>query len=106
MIIKNIKQFHKGWFIGDFEPSIFKNPFFEIAHHTYKAGYKTPKHTHKIAKELTYIVRGELLVGGRTLTDGDMFLYEANEIADAEVIEDVDLIVIKWPSIPSDKYML
>jgi len=106
MIVKNINNFHNGWFIGDFNPSVFKNPFFEMAHHHHKAGYKTPRHTHKIAKELTYIVKGKLFVGGRTLKKGDMFLYEPNEIADAEVIEDVDVIVIKWPSIPSDKHMI
>ena len=95
-----------GWFIGNFEPSVFKNPFFEVAHHHHKAGYKTPKHTHKIAQELTYIVKGKLFVGERTLEAGEMFLYEPFEVADAEVIEDVDLIVVKWPSVPSDKYMI
>ena len=36
MIISNIGEYKNGWFIGDFEPSIFKNTFFEIAHHKHK----------------------------------------------------------------------
>jgi hypothetical protein len=35
-----------------------------------------------------------------------MFIHEPNEIADAEILKDVELIVIKWPSVPSDKYMI
>ena len=102
----DIKDMVKGWFIGDFEPSVFKNPFFEVAHHQHEAGYVTPKHTHKIAQELTYIVRGKLLVDGEPLESGQMFLYEPYDVADVTVLEDVDLVVVKWPSVPSDKYMV
>ena len=30
MKIYNINDMKAGWFIGDFEPSVFKNPFFEF----------------------------------------------------------------------------
>ena len=33
-----------------------------------------------------------------------MWIYEPNDIADVSFIKDTELIVIKWPSIPSDKY--
>jgi len=102
----NINDMVKGWFIGDFEPSVFKNPFFEVAHHQHEAGYVTPRHTHKIAQELTYIVRGALLVDGQRLSAGDMFVYEPNDVANVSVLEDIDVIVVKWPSVPSDKYMV
>ena len=97
---------HNGWFIGDFEPTIFKNPFFEIAHHKHKKGYSCDPHTHKIGQEVTYIVNGELTASGRHLRAGDIFWYEPGEIATVSVLEDVDLIVIKWPSVPSDKYII
>ena len=42
MIVKNISEFTNGWFIGNFDPSIFKNEYFEVAHHRHPAGYKTP----------------------------------------------------------------
>ncbi len=106
MKVFDIKDMKAGWFIGDFEPSVFKNPFFEVAHHQHEAGYVTPRHTHKIAQELTYIVKGKLLVDGQELSAGHMFIYEPNDIADVKVLEDVDVIVVKWPSVPSDKYMV
>jgi quercetin dioxygenase-like cupin family protein len=106
MKVFDIKDMKGGWFIGDFSPSVFKNPFFEVAHHTHEAGYVTPRHTHKIAQELTYIVRGKMSVSGRELSSGSMFIYEPNEVAEVLILEDVDLIVVKWPSVPSDKYMV
>lgn len=102
----NINEMKNGWFIGDFYPSVFKNSSFEVAHHSHKAGHKAQPHTHKISQELTYIVSGKLLVSDIVLSRGDMFLYEPYDIADVTVLEDVDLIVIKWPSIPSDKYII
>ena len=104
MDVYNIKDFKGGWFIGDFNPSVFKNCFFEVAHHTHLAGYKGPLHTHKISTEVTYIVRGAVKIADKIYAKGDMFVYYPNEISDVIVLQDVDLIVVKWPSIPSDKY--
>ena len=102
----NIKDMKNGWFIGNFEPSVFKNPFFEVAHHFHEAGFKGELHYHKIAPELTYIISGRLVASGEELFGGDMFLYEPNEIAQVEFLEDTHLIVVKWPSVPSDKYLM
>ena len=104
MKVYNINDMKGGWFIGDFDPSVFKNCFFEVAHHQHEAGYRAEYHTHKIAQELTYILNGKMEVSGKTLQKGDIFIYEPYEVADALVIEDVDLIVVKWPSVPSDKF--
>ena len=104
MKVYNISDMHNGWFIGNFEPSVCKSEHFEVAHHKHPAGYKTPHHTHKLAMELTYILKGKLDIRGQILEAGQMFLYEPYEVADAEILEDVELIVVKWPSFPSDKY--
>lgn len=104
MDVYNIKDFKNGWFIGNFEPSIFKNPFFEIAHHFHPAGFKGEPHTHYVATEVTYIVKGKLTASGKNLSTGDMFIYYPNEVADVVFHENTDLVVIKWPSVPNDKY--
>ena len=100
----NINDFKAGWFVGDFEPSIFKNPFFEVAHHKHKKGCKTFPHYHAVTNELNYIVRGELMVSGMHLETGDMWIYEPNEVSDVEFLDDSELIIVRWPSIPSDKH--
>ena len=104
MDVYNINNFKNGWFIGNFTPSVFKNPFFEVAHHHHKAGYCGQAHTHKIAQEVTYIVKGSLVASGKHLKTGDMFVYSPHEVANVMFVEDTDLIVIKWPSVPNDKH--
>jgi quercetin dioxygenase-like cupin family protein len=106
MDVYNIKNFHNGWFIGNFDKSIFKNPFFEVAHHKLIKGYTGPLHYHKIAEEVTYIVSGRLIADGKELTPGDMFVYHPKEVSNVTFLEDTDLIVIKWPSVPTDKYLV
>lgn len=102
----NIKNFNNGWFIGDFEPSIWRNPFFEMAHHNHKANDQTYKHYHKVTTELNYIVSGDIIVDGNNLTSGDIWIYEANDISDVTFLTDTSLIILRWPSIPSDKYLV
>ena len=94
----------KGWFVGNFEPTVYKTNEFEVAHHFHKAGFVGEKHFHKIGYELTYIIKGTLIASNIELGSGDMFLYEPNEISDVSFIEDTDLIVVKWPSVSNDKY--
>jgi quercetin dioxygenase-like cupin family protein len=106
MKVHNIKDFTKGWIVGDFEPTIYKNPHVEVAHHFHEKGFVGEKHTHKIGTELSYIVRGSLIASGHTLSSGQMFIYYPNEIACVEFLEDTDLVVIKWPSASNDKYLV
>ena len=102
----NIKDFKDGWFIGDFTPSVFKNCFFEIAHHKHPKDYIGQLHTHKHATELTYIIKGTLVASDKYLCAGDMFVYKPDEIAMVKFLEDTELIVLKWPSLPNDKIFI
>lgn len=104
MLISNINKYKKGWFVGNFFPSIYRNDEFEVAHHKHKIGEPTFPHFHKLTTELNYIIKGQLKVSGKILKEGDMWIYEPNEISDVEFLTDTELIIIRWPSIPSDKY--
>lgn len=104
MKLANIKDFKMGWFIGDFEPTLLKTPAFEIAHHSYKKDFAAEPHTHKVATEYNYIVSGKLTTWGQTLGPGDIFIYEPLDVTDVIFLEDTELIIIKTPSLPGDKY--
>lgn len=104
MIFSNIELYKKGWFMGDFIPSIIKTEAFEVGYHKHKAGEKTFPHYHKITTELNFIIRGELVISGKQLQAGDIWVYESDEISQVEFLSDVELMVIRWPSVPSDKY--
>lgn len=104
MKLANIKNYTNGWFIGDFEPSLFKSNVFEIAHHFYKKGFVGTPHTHKVATEYNYILSGKLMASNQICNAGDIFIYEPNEISDVVFLEDTNLIIIKTPSLSNDKY--
>lgn len=104
MTTRNISEFKNGWFIGDFKPTIVSTNNFEVAHHFYKSGFCGVPHTHKIATEYNYIVRGKLEASGKILNSGDIFIYHPNEVSSVKFLEDTDLVIVKTPSIPSDKY--
>ena len=106
MRTSNIKKFKKGWLIGDFEPSVFKNKHVEVAHHFHEANFIGERHAHMESTELTYIVRGKLVASGIELVAGDMWIYGAGEVSEVIFLEDTDLMVIRWPSIPDDKVMV
>jgi hypothetical protein len=47
MIVSDIKDMFRGWFIGNFEPAIFKSKDFEVGILFHSKGEKWPKHYHK-----------------------------------------------------------
>lgn len=106
MIVSNIDQYKGGWFIGNFDSSILKTNLFEVAHHFYKQGFIGITHTHKIATEYNYILSGKVIVSGQHLSSGNIFVYEPNDISNVIFLEDTNLIIIKTPSCPDDKYLV
>jgi hypothetical protein len=106
VIISNINNYKSGWIVGDFEPSIYKNKDFEIAVHKHKKGDPTFPHYHKITNELNLVLNGTIEVSNNIFNKGDIWIYEQNEISDVVFITDVELLIVRWPSIPSDKYFI
>ncbi len=104
MEINKLKDFIKGWFIGDFEPSLLKTNSFEVAIKRYKAGESENKHHHKLATEFTVIVTGEVIMNGVTYYENDIITILPYEATDFKCITDTITVVVKTPSIKNDKY--
>jgi quercetin dioxygenase-like cupin family protein len=104
MIVSDIKDMFRGWFIGNFEPSIFKSKDFEVGILFHSKGEKWPKHYHKEAVEINVLLTGKMIINEKLLLPGNIFLIEKNEIADPEFLEDCTIVCVKSPSIPGDKY--
>lgn len=106
MKIDKMSNMVGGWFIGDFEPSVYKTDQFEVC---YKQHYKDEiwdNHYHKIATEINYLIKGEMKINDILFTKGDIFLIEPYEISVPEFLTDCELIVVKTPSIKEDKYII
>lgn len=104
MKVSNINSFNSGWLVGNFSPTLFKSSDVEIGHHTYPSGYISDRHYHKVSIEYNYILKGKLIADGQTLSTGDIFIYEPHEESNVFFLEETDLIIIKAPSLPGDKY--
>jgi len=103
MKVDNLNNFTKGWFIGDFEPSLYKNKDFEVAVKRYNKGDKEAKHHHKISTEYTSIIDGSVLMNGIQYNNGDIIVIEPNESTDFEALTDVVTVVVKTPCSIDDK---
>jgi len=103
MKIAHIEQFTKGWFVGNFDPSLLKADF-EVGLHQHKAGEFHQDHFHKLGTEINVMIEGRLLLNGNEFGPGEIFVLEPYEISQVEYLTDVKLIVVRDISDPNDKY--
>lgn len=100
-----LKDFQRGWFIGNFEPTLLKVKDFEVGIMSHKKGEFWPKHHHKISTEYNVVLKGRLTINGVLLKKNQIFVIEPGEITKAEFKTDCKVLVIKTPSVPGDKYI-
>lgn len=106
MKIAKISDMKKGWFIGNFNPSLLKTNDCEVAVKYYKKGEYEAKHYHKIATEYTCIISGKVKMNGVIYQAGDIVVMEPNDATDFEAIEDNTVnVVVKIPGANNDKYI-
>ena len=84
----SLNDMFKGWFIGNFEPTLHKTDDFEVAIKSYLEGAVENRHTHKVATEFTVIVDGIVEMNG----------------TDFKCITPVTTVVVKTPCVKNDKY--
>lgn len=94
----------KGWFVGDFIPTVLKTNACEVAHKTYKTGEYSDWHYHKKATEITQIISGKALMKGALVGKGDIIVVKPYESVDFKALTNVSSIVVKIPGIKDDKY--
>lgn len=96
----------RGWFVGDFEPTLLKTADVEVAVKEYQKGDCEARHYHKIATEITLIVSGRVRMNGEEYAAGDIVLMEPGEVTDFECMEDgTKNVVVKHPGASNDKYL-
>jgi quercetin dioxygenase-like cupin family protein len=105
MKIANLEDMVKGWFVGNFEPTLLKTNDVEVAVKEYKKGDSESKHYHKVATEITVIISGKVCMNGRVYSKGDIITMEPGEATDFEALEDSVNVVVKYPGANDDKYL-
>jgi uncharacterized cupin superfamily protein len=95
----------RGWFIGDFTGAIYQTKDFEVNYQKNPRS-QTPSHIHKVAHEITLIVKGRQICNGEIFEAGEICILEPGDISQIEYLEETETVTIKVPSVPTDKHYL
>ncbi len=102
----NLKKMKKGWFIGDFNPSLYRTDNFEVGIKRYKKGDKEEAHFHKVATEYTVVVDGTVRMFDIEFSGGDIIIAEPGDVTDFISLTDSVTAVVKIPCVKDDKYIV
>lgn len=94
----------KGWFVGDFTPTLYRSREAEVAVKHYRKGEVEDAHYHKIATELTAVISGRISINNVAYASGDVLVVEPGEVVSFAALEDATTVVVKLPSVPGDKF--
>ena len=95
----------KGWFVGDFSPTLCRTRNVEVAVKRYMAGDAEDSHVHKIATEFTVVTQGVVEMNGVHYISGDIIVIEPGEATNFRAVTDAVTTVVKIPGAPDDKYI-
>jgi hypothetical protein len=104
MEVFKLENMFKGWFIGDFEPTLFKTQDVEVGVKLYVEGEYEPAHFHKVATEFTVILDGKVEMNGKIFESGQIIKISPNEATDFRALSIVKTLVVKIPGAINDKY--
>lgn len=101
-----LNDFTNGWFVGNFEPSIFKTDEFEVSVKFFQEGDREPLHRQNIATEITVVISGTVQMNEKEFIRGAIIEVEPGEPCEFYSVTDSALICLKFPSIPNDKIVI
>lgn len=106
MKTSHLNSMKKGWFVGNFEPTLYSTNDCEVAVKSYKAGEHEESHYHKIATEITVVVTGRVRMFNREFCEGDIIVVEPGETTDFTALTECVNVVVKLPGVNNDKYII
>lgn len=101
----HLDSFTKGWFVGNFSPTLIPSDAVEVAVKHYRAGEAESAHYHKVATELTLIVSGRVRMSGEEIGPGEIIKIEPGQATDFVPLTDATTVVVKMPCVSGDKYL-
>lgn len=104
MRVAKVGEMTKGWFIGDFAPTLWQTQDVEVAVKFYRAGDAEAAHYHRIATEFTVVTAGVIEMNAVRYSLGDIVIMEPGEITDFRAVTDATTTVVKIPGAKDDKY--
>lgn len=100
-----LENFTKGWFVGDFEPTLYKNSHMEVGVKFFQKDEIELEHHQNIATEITIVTSGIVSFNGQEFSQGDIIVVDPKEKTIFKSLTDSTVACIKFPSIPNDKIL-
>jgi len=100
----NLKDYVRGWIIGDFEPSVLRTKILDFGVAHFVKGEKHAAHHHKRSTEYNVVVTGVHIIGDKEYRENDICIIYPNESVSYECVETGALAVVKIPTGKGDKY--
>lgn len=100
-----LDDFTRGWFVGDFSPTLVRTTESEVAVQRYRAGDHEARHHHKVATEITLIASGTAEMSGERVDAGEIIRIPPGQSTDFRAVTDVMTVVVKIPSVKGDKFI-
>ena len=97
---------HGGWFVGNFQPSAYRTGNCEVAVKHHRRHEPWPAHYHALATEITLLLKGRLYLNQQLIRPGTIVVVEPGEVVTPTFADACDVVVVKVPSLPGDKYVL
>ena len=101
---QTLDSMKRGWLVGNFEPSILKTDLFEVAYMRHKKDEYWPPHTHNQVNEYNVLIHGKMKINNEFLEEGSVFIIPKGMLTHPRFLEDCEVLCIKVPSVPSDKF--
>ncbi|MFT3908103.1 MAG: hypothetical protein QM737_01650 [Ferruginibacter sp.] len=105
MQVYKLSDMVKGWFVGNFSPTLLSTNDVEVGVKKYQQGEEDVMHHHKIATEITVVLNGEVEMRGKRYFDGDIIVIKPGESTNFKAITEVTTVVVKLPGASNDKYI-
>lgn len=105
MRLDKLADMNRGWFVGDFHPTVLRSRDVEVAVKHYDAGDNELLHHHRVSTELTVVVTGRVRMNGEHYGAGDIVSVEPGEATDFHAETDAITVVVKLPCVVGDKYL-
>ena len=102
----DLSEFIRGWFIGDFDKCIKRVKEYEIGLLKHARDEKWRFHYHKVSTEFNFLLTGKMLLNGVLMEENNLFILKPNQIACPIFLTDCEILCIKIPSVPGDKYLI
>lgn len=104
MKVQQLDDMIRGWFVGNFQPTVLDTPNFEVGVKRYKKGESESRHHHRKAIEITLILEGKVKMNDQIFSKGAIITFGKFESTDFEALEDTVTVVVRDGSHKGDKY--